>query len=407
MQRVPSSTVVACAWAAMVVACGPSVTPSQPSADSGTGPSSTSTDPGTSDIGEGSTVALDDSSGDVELVPCFVPLSNLSAISVDPMHLDDDGLVDLATRDASIGLGNTVNLQLNEGDAWTLVGTLEGDEFARVVPFDEDLDGLSDLAFYDPPNDPVLLRNIGQKFGPAEPLDEPWIDALFVDLDGVAPDDVVQLIDEFQVDTYLRNPDGSLAPPVSTLVDPPDAGPDATCDPWTFLAGTPSVNTAHFTRRYFRCCGDDRCDYVTQVLDGSQGMPTAVTTYADPADRWLGDLEGDGIVELIAINGVVESVVDGELVERMDLESREWAVGDLEPDGLLDLVVNVEPGDGRDIQPRSTVLFGADDWAIPYDVEGRRPGPIADYDGDGDGDLLLQGWIVGSPTIYAYSRCPV
>ncbi|MEM7155987.1 MAG: hypothetical protein AAF799_24255 [Myxococcota bacterium] len=394
-----------CGSLVLAMGCGPTITPQTSGAGSGSGSGADSSGAGVEETGADSTSGADDSSGEMGLVPCFARLSTLSATTMIALNVDDDGYADLLTGSFGVGFGNAVDIQLNRGDSWTILGSLGGGEFARFVPFDEDLDGFSDIAFYDPPAEPALLRNVGASFADPEPLAEPWIDALWVDLNADGTNDVVRFVDEVQISTYQREADGTPTPLTTTEFEPPDAGMDPVCPPWSLIGGTASFNTPHAVRRYSRCC-ERRCEYESQIFAIEDGVPSLVATYDGPAARWLGDFEGDGQLELITPEGLVDNVVDGGLVQRMNLETSDWAVGDLEPDGLLDLVVNTHPGSGTDDPPMSAVRFGADEWMISYELEGRRPGPIADYDGDGDRDLILEGWEPGNPVVIEFDQCP-
>ena len=122
--------------------------------------------------------------------------------------------------------------------------------------------------------------------------------------------------------------------------------------------------------------------------------------------RWSGDLEGDGGIEIIDTLGVTSRIQDGALVPYFDFGSSDYLLGDLDQDGLLDAVVGVDPGDGEDTPPQSAVLFGSQSWSTGHYVEGHHPVAIADFNGDGDHDILLNDFFVGNPFVLDFDLCP-
>ncbi len=137
---------------------------------------------------------------------------------------------------------------------------------------------------------------------------------------------------------------------------------------------------------------------VDGVLLAGPGSPAALEPPLAPC---AADLDGDGAVEVIVMDGRGRAylLADGGarplMVAGAQLQvaapARAWA-GDWDGDGRADLVIGT--GDGRVVLCRGaeTVLSAPEELAAASEAAGAQPAPWAtDFDGDGDCDLLVGG----------------
>jgi hypothetical protein len=158
--------------------------------------------------------------------------------------------------------------------------------------------------------------------------------------------------------------------------------------------------------------GDGRPDLVTEgigatsVLLNKGGGRFGEASYYEVDVRGLGDLNGDGSIDLVAIDGGTGTVSmrfnkgDGTFGANHDYETglvpADVAIADLNGDGALDLAT-ANTGDDT----ASVLLNGGHGTLLPHvDLRaGRRPGSIAirDLNDDGRPDLVVGN--VGSKTV--------
>ena len=154
-------------------------------------------------------------------------------------------------------------------------------------------------------------------------------------------------------------------------------------------------------------------DHLLSAWDATTGAPKAA--FPRVMEDWMfftgpaiADITGDGRPELIATSG-------GYFVHAFDVTGAEpagwpkltgqWqtstpSVGDLDGDGLLEVVQTTRLGDlhvwstaGDACQPDQWRKFRHDEWNTgTYGTDTRRPARIMDLQGTRDGDLVHLGW---------------
>ncbi len=344
-----------------------------------------------------------------EAVPlCFTKTTTIEAHSAVPVSLDSDGRSDLAVTGISINGTAPLQLLLNEGDSWTEIGAYPLGELGRFELLDADLDGLTDVVIHEG-DSADYFHNVGGAFDDPVPVDTLFLDATLVDVDGDALPDVVKFLGN-QVEVFARNADGSgEALGTFDLPSPDPAAPIGdSCEDWILSATIPSMNSPHSLRGFSRYCDtagpQSFHDVVEFAPDGSPTWLGELATDSGLSPRWVGDADLDGALDVLESSGRLSRFVDGELVELVDFGGFHVTMGDLDGDGLMDAVAADDAGSRTD-PPTAEVRLGAEAWSVHTTVEGGRPEAIADFDGDGDNDILIHDWLIGVPYILSTHEC--
>lgn len=412
-----------------LTACGPGIRAGESATEDGSTASETGTDSteptadetdgdgtdgdGTDDADAGSTDAADSDgtseTGEPAASLCFTKTEGtVMAADATPIALDSDARADLATTGLTVTATAPLELLLNEGNGWSDAASFPLDEFGRFELVDVDLDGLTDVVI-DNGTGPEYFHNLNGGFDAPVALDPLFVGATFVDFNDDQVPDVVK-VQGAQVEVFTRASDGS-GQLVGTFELPlPDIAPPVgdSCEDWALVRATASVGSPHAMRRFSRNCEgagfEDLYDIVEFDNDGSPTWLGALPTPDVVRPTWLGDLEGDGVLDVLELSGRLSRLVDGGTEEIVDLGTSEVVVGDIDGDGLMDLVARTEEGT-RIESPLAAVHLAAESWVRHALVEGSRPIAIADFDGDGDGDILIHSWLIGTAHVLNTHVC--
>ncbi|MEQ8317846.1 MAG: FG-GAP-like repeat-containing protein [Phycisphaerales bacterium] len=329
--------------------------------------------------------------------------------------LDGDGDADLMTANST---SDNVSVLLNNGDGTFARGVLydAGDEPRSVAIGDLDGDGDVDLAVanYRGNSASVLLNNGDGTFVPRVDYgagNGAWSMAVG-DLDGDGDGDLITANDiGDSVSVLLNNGDGTFAPSVPYDVG---NGPRSIAVGDLDGDGAADLVTANFV--------GDNASVLLNNGDGTFGARVEYDTPNGPEGVAIGDLNSDGVPDLATVNGQASSANrvsvligngDGTFAPRTNYlvgaAPASVAMGDLNGDGALDLATANSNGDSVSVllnrcvapiittQPASLLLPAGGGVAEFGVVAGGTSGFLYQWRRDGV-DLVDGGGVSGSMT---------